>query len=62
MKPKRRLDISMYVLFNSLPNDIFLDWSKLKVGLFADDKSNMAEKLKIGFGKGRKHYGKRRKC
>ena len=30
---------------NSLANDKFLDWSKLKV--FADDKSNVAEKLKF---------------
>ena len=45
--------------FNSLPNDKFLDWSKLKA--FADDKTNMAEKL-ICLAKGRKHCWKRRKC
>ena len=47
-------------LFNSLPNDKFLVWSKLKP--IADDKINVTEKLKFDFGKGRKHYGKRRKC
>ena len=30
---------------NSLPNDNFLDWSKLKA--FADDILNLAEKLKF---------------
>ena len=30
---------------NSLPNDKFLDWSKLKG--FADEKINVAEKLKF---------------
>ena len=34
-------DIMVY----SLPNDKFLDWSKLKA--FADDKLNLAEKLKF---------------
>ena len=29
--------------FNSLPNDDFLDWSKLKA--FSDDKINITEKL-----------------
>ena len=33
------------VLFNFLPNNIFLDWSKLKP--FADDKLKMTEKLKF---------------
>ena len=32
-------------MFNSLPNDKILDWSKLKA--FADDKINMNEKLKF---------------
>ena len=32
----------------SLPNDKFLDWAKLKV--FADDKINMTEKLKLVLG------------
>ena len=44
--------------FNSLPNDKILDWFKLKA--FADDK--FESKIKICFGKGRKHCGKRRKC
>ena len=30
---------------NSLPNDTFINWSKLKA--FADDKLNLAEKLKF---------------
>ena len=33
---------------NSLPNDIFLDRSKLKG--FADDNLNLAEKLKFALG------------
>ena len=36
-------------LFNSFPNDKFLDWSKLKA--FADNKINMTEKLKFVFGR-----------
>ena len=32
-------------MFNSLPNDKILDWSKLKA--FADDIINMNEKLKF---------------
>ena len=43
---------------NSLPNDKFLNLSKLKA--FADDKYNL--KTDILFGIGRKHCGKRRKC
>ena len=35
--------------FNSVPNDKFLDWSKLKA--VADDKSNVAKKLKFVFGR-----------
>ena len=34
--------------FNSLPNDNFLEWFKLKA--FADDKIKVAEKMKIGLG------------
>ena len=45
---------------NSLPNDKFLNWSKIKA--FADDQSNVDEKIEISFGKGRKHCGKRMKC
>ena len=32
-------------IFNSLPNNKILDWSKLKA--FADDKINVTEKLKF---------------
>ena len=35
--------------FNSLPNDKFLDWSKLKA--FTDNKLNEAEKLKFVLGR-----------
>ena len=34
---------------NSLPNDKFLDWLKLKA--FADDKINVTEKLKFVLGR-----------
>ena len=37
------------VLVNSLLNDKFLDWFKLKA--FADDKINVAEKLKFTLGR-----------
>ena len=47
------------VLFNSLPDDKTLDWSKFKA--FADDKIN-ATNIEICFGKSRKYCGKRRKC
>ena len=33
------------LLFNSLPNNIFLDWSKLKA--FADDKMKVTKKMKF---------------
>ena len=36
-------------VINSVPNDRFLDWSKLKAD--ADNKSDVAEKLKFVFGK-----------
>ena len=45
--------------FNSLPNDNFLDWSKLKA--FADDKNKYKLKKEILLGMGRKHCGKMRK-
>ena len=35
--------------FNSLPNNKFLDWSRLKA--FADDKINVTKKLKFVFTK-----------
>ena len=45
---------------NSLPNENFLDLSKLKA--FADTNTNVTGKLKICLWKSRKHCGKRRKC
>ena len=48
-------------MLNSLPNDRFLDWSKLKA--FADDKINVTEKQKFFWGwMDGKHCGKKRKC
>ena len=47
-------------LINSLPNNKILDPSKFKA--FADDKERCYPKIKICFGKTRKHCGKRRKC
>ena len=44
----------------TLPNNKFLDWSKLKA--LADDKRNVTEKLIFVLGRVEKHYGKRRKC
>ena len=35
--------------FNSLPNDKFLDWSKLKA--FADDKMNVRRNFKLVLGR-----------
>ena len=49
-------DLGKTFHFNSLPNDKFLDWSKLKV--FADDKIEMAEKLKIVLGRVENIVGK----
>ena len=46
----------MISVFNSLPNDKILDWSKLKA--FADDKINVNEKLKFGMGKEENIVGK----
>ena len=43
-----------------LPYDAVLDLSKVRA--FADDKMNVTQKHKTCLGKGRKHYGKRRKC
>ena len=47
-------------MVNSLPNDKIVDWSNLKAS--ADDKIYITEKIEVGFGTGRKHIGKRRKC
>ena len=49
--------IIMY--FNSLPNDKFLDSSNLKA--FADNKLNLAEKLKFVLGRVETIVRKRRK-
>ena len=45
---------------NSFPNDKILAKTKLKA--FADDKFDMAEKLKFVLEMVEKHHGKRRKC
>ena len=37
------------MVFNPLPNDKILDWSKLKA--FADDKINVTEKMKFVYRK-----------
>ena len=49
----------MVTLINSLPNNKFLDCSKLKA--LADDKINVNENLKLVLGKV-ENCGKRRKC
>ena len=36
-------------MFNLLPNDKIVDWSKLKA--FADDRTNVSEKLKFVYGR-----------
>ena len=41
--------VVLVIQFNSLPNDKFSDWSKLKA--FADDKINVIEKLKFVLNK-----------
>ena len=51
---------NMYLMLNSLPNNKFLDRSKLKAS--ADQKNKRDSKNVFCFGKGRKHCGKRRKC
>ena len=48
------------IALNSLPNDKFLDWSKLKAFSRLQNKCN--SKTKVLFVMGRKHCGKRRKC
>ena len=48
------------LVINSLPNDKFLDWSKLKA--FADNKIFVTKKLKLVFGRVENVVGKRRKC
>ena len=46
----------MEFLFNSLPNNKFFERSKLNV--FADDKSNVAKKLKFVLGREENTVGK----
>ena len=46
--------------YNSLHNDKIFASTKLEA--FADNKINVANSIISLFGKGRKHYGKRRKC
>ena len=46
----------LHTVFNSLPNKKFLDSSKLKA--FADDKLNLAKKLKFGLGRVENILGK----
>ena len=43
------IETHLWYRLNSLPNDKILDWSKLKA--FADDKSNVTEKMKIVLGR-----------
>ena len=52
--------ICLYQLLHPLPNDKFLDWSKLKA--FVDEKINATQKWNFLGGNGRKHCGKRGKC
>ena len=43
-----QLIVNGFELFNSVPNNRFLDWSKFKE--LADDKINATQKLKFVFG------------
>ena len=45
-------------MINSLPNNKILDWSKLKALNFADNKLNVAEKLKLTLGRVENIVGK----
>ena len=47
-------------ILNSLPNDKNLECSKFKA--LADDKINVSQKLKFGFGRVENIVGKGRKC
>ena len=51
--------LQMHTVNRPLPNNAILDKSKLES--FAEDKTNVKQKSKFAFGKGRKHCGKRRK-
>ena len=50
--------LCLWEYINPLPNDNFLDWSKLKVLRRWPNKCKL--KTDITFGIGRKHLGKRR--
>ena len=52
--------IDVLLRFNPLPNNKVLDWSIFTA--FAEDKSNMNQKLNFILGRVEKHCGKRRKC
>ena len=52
--------ICHFVKSISLPNDTFLDWSKLKA--FADDKINVTEEIEFVFERIENIMGKKRKC
>ena len=45
-----------HICFNPLPNNSFFDWTKLEA--FADDKINVAEKLKFVLGRVESIVGK----
>ena len=51
--------LELALIFNSLPNDKILDWSKLKA--FADDKINVNQKLKSDMGRIENIVGEGRK-
>ena len=53
---EQRVKITLECFFNSLPNNIFLDRSKLKA--FADDKLNVNEKLNFGLERAENIVGK----
>ena len=46
------------MVLNSLPNNKFIDWSKLKA--FADGKLNLADKLKFVLGRAENILGKKK--
>ena len=48
------------MLFNPLPNDVILDYTKLKA--FEDDKINAAQKIISVFGQLENIEEKKRKC
>ena len=48
------------MVYLTLPNDNFLDWSQVETTCSRQNKLNL--QTEIHFGMGRKHCGKRRKC